>query len=276
MGRGTGLRESLLLTVLTSLTACDASPAPAESGSSPAPASGEPVEMVAGDEESAGGATLKGPQDGVGSLAGRVIYRGALPATTMMYVPEAGNVEAHTIVVDRVTRGLKNAVVWIDGNLPAAAISGLQPAVLDQDNWTFVPHILAVRSGQPVQFMNSDISNHNVHSLSGRNDFNLGTPVGTAVVRRFRRPTKMNPVRLDCDIHDWMRAWVYVFPHDAFAVTEPSGRFRMPGIPAGRWQLRVHHADGALTASLEVVVKKEAETHVDIEVRPVSTERPGQ
>lgn len=203
---------------------------------------------------------------GVGTLSGRVIFRGSLPDSTTMFVPEAGDLEAHTTIVDARTRGLKNAVVWVEGAPPGIPVTSLPTVVLDQKDWTFLPHVLAVRAGQTVRFVNSDIANHNVHSLTSGNTFNLGFVSGTDITHRFRKPTGTRPVRLDCDIHHWMRAWVYVFRQDAFAVTDAQGRFRIEGVPSGRQRLRVHHADGELEAAREVVIETDGETRLDLEV----------
>ena len=216
--------------------------------------------------------TAASPRDdaapsGVGVVSGRVVYRGPLPESTTMFILEAGGeLEAHTVIVDPETRGLKNAVVWVEDGPPGAPVASLPSVKLDQRDWSFVPHVLAVRAGQTVVFLNSDVANHNVHSLSPGNAFNVGTPAGDGITYTFRKPTGTRPARLDCDIHEWMRAWVYVFREDTFAVTDPEGSFRIEGVPTGRRRLRIHHADGELEATIEVVVEKDRETRVEAEI----------
>ena len=63
-----------------------------------------------------------------------------------------------------------------------------------------------------------------------------------------------------------MRAWLYVFRHAAFAVTDSEGRFRIEGVPVGTWSLRAHHADGALESKIEVVVARDSESEVVMEI----------
>ncbi len=221
------------------------------------PGSSRSAQTASGQVATTGGGT---------TLSGRVVFRGPLPDSTTMFVPEAGDLEAHTIIVDARTRGLKNAVVWVEDIPPGIPVAHLPTIVLDQEHWTFLPHVFAVRAGQTVRFLNSDLANHNIHSLTPGNAFNLGYPSGAVVTYRFRRPTGTQPVRLDCDIHEWMRAWIYVFRQDAFAVTDAQGRFRIEGAPSGRQRLRVHHADGELQATREVVIEKGTETRVRLEV----------
>ncbi len=206
---------------------------------------------------------------GVGSIAGRVVYRGELPTKSTIVVPEAGTLPAHTIRVDESTRGLSQAAVWVD-SFPddSEAKSVLPPLRLDQRNWMFVPHVLALRRGQPIEFTNSDIANHNIHSWTRGHEFNLGSPGGTILEHRFQRATGGKPIRIECDLHEWMRAWIYVFEHRAFAVTDAAGAFRIDSVPAGTWKLHVHHADGDLQASVEIEVAHGAPTTIEIEATP--------
>ncbi|MCH2373254.1 MAG: carboxypeptidase regulatory-like domain-containing protein [Planctomycetes bacterium] len=207
-----------------------------------------------------------------GTLTGRVIYRGPLPGSTTMYISEAGDIEAHTIIVDAKTGGLKNSAVWVEGAETRMPIAEVKPATLDQRHWAFVPHVLTLRVGQEVAFLNSDLANHNVHAENMGYQFNFATPTGGDLTRRFDRPTNGQPVRIACDVHTWMLAWLYVFDHDAFATTDASGQFRIDNIAAGSQVLHVHHADGNLAARLEVDVAPDAVTDVTIEARkPDST-----
>ncbi|MCZ6792425.1 MAG: carboxypeptidase regulatory-like domain-containing protein [Planctomycetota bacterium] len=248
---------------------CDAQAPSPPSSPAPARADAPSGETREAPREFARGAPPRTAGERAGVLVGRVVYRGPLPESTTMYLPEPGTVEAHTIIVDPETRGLKNVAVWVEGVRPELPATRLEPAVVDQKNWTFLPHVLAVRAGQEVVFRNSDIANHNVHSTSRGHGFNLGTPTGAGVPHRFRRLTGDEPVAIRCDIHHWMLAWIYVLGNDAFAVTDPAGNFRIDGLPAGKWRVRAHHADGKLAAHLEVEVPESAaEVSVELEVRP--------
>ncbi len=203
-----------------------------------------------------------------GAISGRVVYRGPPPESTTMAIPEAGTLRAHTVHVDRESGGLAEAVIWIDGPLSDPGGEELEPAVLDQRDWTFLPHVLAVRVGQRVRMINSDIANHNIHSRTPGHDFNVGTPTGQLTHHRFRRATGARPVRIECNLHHWMLAWIYVFEHDAFAVTATDGTFRIDGVPAGAWTLRAHHADGGLAWAGEVRVAADGTAELTIELGP--------
>ena len=130
-----------------------------------------------------------------------------------------------------------------------------EPVVMDQRNFFFVPHVLAVRSGQVVEFHNSDVANHGVtaSSLEPKNQFNVMIPLDRHHSHRFV-PSKY-PVAIGCPIHTAMAGWIYVFDHQFHAVTDSKGRFTLPPVPAGSYTLRLHHPDGGLRRSEPIAVK---------------------
>ena len=123
---------------------------------------------------------------------------------------------------------------------------------LDQRNETFVPHVLAIRTGTIVDFPNSDRIYHNVFSLSPTRRFDLGRyAVGRSKAVRFDRP---GVVRVFCDIHSHMSAFILVFSHRYFAVTQPDGTFQLPAVPAGTYMLAAWF-EGEVRANRQVVVR---------------------
>ena len=111
--------------------------------------------------------------------------------------------------------------------------------VLDQRNENFVPHILAITTGTSVEFLNSDRTYHNVFSLSKANSFDLGRyPPGRAKAVRFDHP---GIVRVFCEIHSHMNAFILVFAHRHFAVTNAQGEYRIDGVPPGAYTVSVWH-----------------------------------
>jgi len=198
-------------------------------------------------------------------LEGIVTYDGR--QSDPIPVSEAGT-SRQLIEVDTETKGLKDAVVWLDGvREPAAAHPEVadEPVVMDQQNFFFVPHVLAVKSGQAVEFRNSDVANHGVtaSSLEPRNQFNLITPQGGHFTHRF--VTSKHPVAIGCPIHTAMAGWIFVFDHRFHAVTDNMGRFTLPPVPAGRYKLRVHHADGGLRKTEQIVVEADRPVRLRID-----------
>lgn len=112
-------------------------------------------------------------------------------------------------------------------------------AAMDQRDQTFVPHVLAITVGTTVDFPNSDLTFHNVFSLSKTKSFDLGRySRGKSKAVRFDRP---GVVRVFCDIHSHMSAFILVFAHRYFAVTDQAGNYAISGVPPGTYTLAVWH-----------------------------------
>ena len=116
---------------------------------------------------------------------------------------------------------------------------------MDQRGEQFVPHLLAITVGTIVDFPNSDSTFHNVFSLARGNQFDLGRyPPGRTGGRKFDTP---GIVPVSCDIHSHMSAYILVFNHPFFAVTDDDGRYSIAGVPPGTYTLVVWselgHAD---------------------------------
>jgi plastocyanin len=130
----------------------------------------------------------------------------------------------------------RRSVVYLDPAPRAAFDVRDEPrARLDQRNEAFVPHVLAVVSGTTVDFPNNDQTYHNVFSLSRTKTFDLGRyAAGRSKAVRFDRP---GIVRVFCDIHAHMSAFILVFSHRYFAVTDDEGRYRLENVPPGTYNL---------------------------------------
>lgn len=129
---------------------------------------------------------------------------------------------------------LRKVVVYLDV-APRRAFEAREPVRMriDQRGEAFVPHVLAIPVGTVVDFPNNDNIYHNVFSLSKTKRFDLGRYAnGRSKAVRFDRP---GIVRVFCDIHSHMSAFVLVFGHDYFATTDAQGRYRIDGIPSGTY-----------------------------------------
>ncbi len=135
--------------------------------------------------------------------------------------------------------GLRNAVVSLLSPPPDAKWSVAPPVQIDQKQCVFVPRVIVVPLGGTVEFLNSDRLLHNLHSASAHNPiFNRTQPKGRTISIVFRAP---EIIRIDCDLHPWMRAWVVVAEHPFYAVTNEQGEFTLPNAPPGKYTLQVWH-----------------------------------
>jgi len=149
--------------------------------------------------------------------------------------------------------------------------SAMPLQVMDQVGKTFVPHVLPITVGTSVSFPNSDDIRHHLYSFDKPKPFELplyeGTPTSPILF------DKTGVVRLGCNIHDWMRGYIYILDTSLFAMSNAEGMLKMQGIPAGDYYMEVWHpriktrkplvsklkisANEAKTLTLQVKVRKE-------------------
>jgi plastocyanin len=133
-------------------------------------------------------------------------------------------------------------------------------AVMDQRNETFVPHLLTITTGTTVDFPNSDRIYHNVFSLSKAAQFDLGRyATGRSKSVRFDRP---GVVRVFCEIHSHMNAFILVFSHPFFAQTDTDGRYRIDNVPPGSYNV-IAWNEGSSSEPLSVGVPNGAVAELD-------------
>jgi len=130
-----------------------------------------------------------------------------------------------------------DAVVYaVDG---AGGRASAPAAEIDQIDKEYVPYVTAVQAGTKVSFPNHDQIRHHVYSFSEAKKFEIplykGTPQEPIL---FDQP---GVVSLGCNIHDWMKAYVYVADTPHFAVTDSSGRARLEGLSARDYRVAVWH-----------------------------------
>ena len=135
---------------------------------------------------------------------------------------------------------LRRTVVYLERG-PSAALESREPirARMDQRNETFLPHVLTIDQGTVVDFPNNDTTYHNVFSISKTRKFDLGRYArGKSRSVRFDQP---GVVRIFCDIHSHMSAFVLVFTHPYYAKAEGDGRYRIDNLPPGTYTVSTWH-----------------------------------
>jgi plastocyanin len=184
------------------------------------------------------------------SVSGRVRYEGKVPepARIDMSSSECGSLHHGAAVPDGkllVKDGLlRNAVVYVKFGLEGKAFAvSAEPVTVDQKGCLFVPRIVAVQAGQPIRFLNSDPTKHNVKGLpkaKGSDSFNLSFAFkGISHTATLSEPEIAVP--LNCDYHPWMLGYVAVLDHPFFQVTGPDGAFSLKGLPPGDYEIEAWH-----------------------------------
>jgi plastocyanin len=186
-------------------------------------------------------------QPGRGSVRGHVRVDGPVPENAVVHMsadPMCNGANRGERVLDEaiVTSSdgsLANAFVELVGDLPDTPVPS-EPVSIDQRGCVYRPRVIGLRVGQTLQVRNSDDGLHNVHGTStARDGFNVGQPM-SGIVNDFH-PRDPGILRLTCDVHTWMVAFVGVVTHQFFAVTGADGSFRLVDVPAGMYTVRAWH-----------------------------------
>jgi plastocyanin len=202
---------------------------------------------------------------GTGEAAARAGRLGAAPATGAI----AGRVEVQHPLAARHHRpdpvdpssargpggpDRRRSVVYLEtAPLRAFEERHRARARIDQRHEQFVPRLLAITVGTVVDFPNNDAIYHNVFSLSKPRRFDLGRyAAGRSRSVRFDRP---GIVRVFCDIHSHMSAFILVFNHPFFAVTDDEGWYRIDGVPTGTYTVTAWY-EGVLQQSRPVTISR--------------------
>lgn len=139
------------------------------------------------------------------------------------------------------SRSLHNAVVYLEPTKKTAFPPPGEPAIMDQVNLNFVPHVLPVVSGTKVLFPNSDKIRHSVFSLNKTKKFDFGTyPPGTEKSIVCDQP---GVISILCYIHHDMSAYIVVLETPYYSLTNNEGEFDIPSVPAGDYKLRIWHEE---------------------------------
>jgi plastocyanin len=195
-----------------------------------------------------------------GSIRGRVeLLSPATPIERRPSVTELGR------PAPRGFPDLLRSVVYLE-SAPRGAFEANEGghAVMDQRNETFVPHVLAISTGTTVEFPNSDRFYHNVFSLSKTRRFDLGRySAGHSQSVRFDRP---GIVRVFCEIHSHMNAFILVFSHPFFVVTDGDGRYRIDNVPPGSYNV-VAWNEGTVSDPKPVAIPDGGTSELDFALR---------
>jgi hypothetical protein len=221
-------------------------------GADPTPASTPPADAKRVDTSVAG------------IVAGRATYEGAMPESASINLEsDPACVRQHptglkldTILVNN--GGLDNVFVYVKDGLGNYYFdTPTTPVTLDQKGCNYSPHVFGVRTGQPLEIVNSDPTLHNVNAMARVNQgFNLGQALqGMKNAKVFTAPEVM--VRIKCDVHGWMNASAGVLNHPYFAVTANGGAFELKDLPSGTYTIEAWHEKlGTLTQSVTLAAKE--------------------
>ena len=169
--------------------------------------------------------------DATGSITGHI------KLTTKVRAPLSANAYPSRSIGKRQAPAIpeiRNVVVYLKDPAFRGALATTR-VELQQQNETFVPHVLVITKGSTVDFPNDDPFFHNVFSLSSASAFNLGRyPRGQSRQEKF---SKAGLVKVFCDIHSHMSASILVLDHPYFTIPGTDGNYEIKNVPPGQYTI---------------------------------------
>jgi len=184
-----------------------------------------------------------------GTLTGTIKFTGRKPARKPVDMSnDPACVEAHhgkaydESEVVNPNSTLANVFVYVKTGLEGKQFPiPATPATIDQKGCWFTPRVLGIQVGQTLSVVNSDPVTHNIHPMAEINrEWNHSQGAGDEpLARKFTKPEVM--IRVKCNIHSWMHAFIGVLDHPYYAVSDASGSFTIPNLPPGEYTLEAWH-----------------------------------
>ncbi len=181
-----------------------------------------------------------------GTITGKVIFSGKKQVRKKMDMDEDPECEAlhKTPLYDQSeivnsNHTLANVFVYVKSGLEGKTFAPPPiPVTIDQRGCWFIPRVLGIQVGQLLRVTNSDPVTHNIHPRPQENrEWNHSqSPGAPPIERKFTHPEVM--IRVKCNIHGWMRAWIGVTDNPYFAVTGSDGSFELKNLPPGAYTHR--------------------------------------
>jgi len=171
--------------------------------------------------------------------------------------------------------GLKDVFVYISKGLEGKKFPvPTEPIEILQEGCNFMPYVSGAMIGQTVRFKNLDPVLHNIHGMpkvDGNQEFNFaqtsqGEVNDTKWTQSITKPEVL--VKVKCDVHPWMFAYVGVLDHPFFAVTDKDGHFKIANVPPGTYTLTAYHlkANGATPGVSQEITVENAPVTADFTV----------
>ena len=202
-----------------------------------------------------------------GTISGRVVFVGDAPALKKVKVTKDGEKCGTEVTVEDLIvgadKGIQNAVVGVVG-LKGAPAKPANPPTVDQRGCVFHPHVLIAPVGVGVDILNNDGILHNFHTASTKNSpMNRAQPgFRKKMTETFAQP---EIIKVSCDAHSWMSAWLVITDHPYIDATDGSGAFKINDVPPGNHTVEVWHETlGKVTKTVAVKAGEEAKVTIEL------------
>jgi plastocyanin len=195
-----------------------------------------------------------------GTVKGKITFTGTpIKAKPIDMSKEPGCAAQHNppLMTETVVTGpnntLENVVVYIsdgagadDPSVPSQAVT------FTQKGCQYMPHVIAMHTGQEFDVVNSDQNSHNIHPLAKVNhEWNKSQPPGTPPIKdKWDQPEF---IEVKCNIHPWMHGWFAVLKTNHYTISGADGTFTLPNLPPGKYTITAwHEPDGKVTQDVTI------------------------
>ena len=199
-----------------------------------------------------------------GTIKGKVVFNDTRPPMKKVIPTKSqevcGGIHEEPQIVLAEDGGVEQAVVFLkDVKAGKPWNAAASTTKLDNLGCKYVPRVQVAPKGSALEIVNSDPILHTVHGFLGANTlFNKALWKAKADNEPLDTP---GLVRVDCDVHGWMRAWVYVVDNPYYAMTAKDGSFTLTDVPPGDYTLVSWHE---YTGAVEIPVTVKAKESVSI------------
>jgi hypothetical protein len=210
-----------------------------------------------------------------GGVSGAVTFAGTDTDTTIAMDADPVCAGLHSTPVDTNEIAVKdgklaNVFVYVKSGLEGKSFPApAEKKEIDQKGCQYTPRVQGLQTGQALTISNSDATLHNVHALPTTNqEFNQAQPQGLPPFdKTFDKQEVM--VKVKCDVHPWMAAYVGVLPHPYYAVSGEDGAFSIDKLPPGTYTIEAWH-EKLGTQTQEVTIAPNQTATVAFDFKPAA------
>lgn len=184
-----------------------------------------------------------------GSITGKINFTGKdAPAQIYKVVKDKDTCGTANRVIDYVDvkdGALRNVVVYLDKVKSGKKFDPIE-AKVDQKGCDFMPFMSVMTNGAIFEATNSDPVLHNIHTyeIMGRAKktvMNVSQPKQGAITKKKVKLRRGAGMKLECDAHDFMHAFIFVAKTPYYAVVAEDGTYTITDIPAGKYKIKAWH-----------------------------------
>lgn len=140
--------------------------------------------------------------------------------------------------------GLANALVWVSGVTSGKPLPEIRRERLTIAGCRFQPRVMGVTTGTTINVFSDDRAEHEVRFYregAGEPVDHVRTFAAGSIVPSEKIAKAPGVVEARNRHHPWARAYIAVFNHPYFAVTDDKGAFRIDSLPPGTYDVKVWH-----------------------------------